>query len=179
MVKPTAKPPALYCDLISTAWGPIAAIWSDVGLWELGFPCADETAALAGIRVKEFTMLEAGREACLWSEELSRELQVYFQGFPVTFSVPVDWRLYTPFQTAVLTYTAGIPYGTTVSYQTVAQAIGNPKATRAVGGALNGNRTPLVVPCHRVVGANGSLTGFEGGIDLKRALLLLETEIVE
>ena len=173
------KPSALHYNLITTVWGPIAAIWSDVGLWELGFPRAEETAAFADIRAKDFTRLTAGHAACLWSEELSKELQLYFQGFPVTFGVPIDWRLYTPFQKAVLTYTAAIPYGTTVSYQTVAQAVGSPKAARAVGGAMHSNRTPLVVPCHRVVGANGSLTGFGGGLDMKRALLLLETEIVE
>jgi methylated-DNA-[protein]-cysteine S-methyltransferase len=61
-----------------------------------------------------------------------------------------------------------------LSYGTVAKAIGNPKAARAVGGALHINRTPIVVPCHRVVGSGGSLTGFGGGLDLKKALLLLE-----
>jgi len=90
--------------------------------------------------------------------------------------VPIDWRCYSPFQTAALKYTAAIPYGTTVSYQTVAQAVGSPKAARAVGGAMHSNRTPLVVPCHRVVGSNGSLTGFGGGLDMKKALLLLESQ---
>lgn len=173
------KPSALFASLITTNWGRIAAIWSDAGLWELGFPRAEENAAFADIRAPKFTRLMAGHEACLWCEELSKELQLYFQGFPVTFGVPIDWRCYTPFQKAVLTYTAGIPYGTTVSYQTVAQAVGSPKAARAVGGTMHRNRTPLVVPCHRVIGANGSLTGFGGGMDMKQALLLLESKIVE
>lgn len=170
------KPSALYYNVITTGWGQVAAVWSDAGLWELGFPRADELTAFDDIRAKEFSRLEAGHEAWLWAEQLSYELKLYFQGFPVDFTVPVDWRFYSPFQTAVLKYTADIPYGTTVSYQAVAQAVGSPKAARAVGGAMHSNRTPLVVPCHRVVGANGSLTGFGGGIDMKKALLLLETE---
>ena len=91
------------------------------------------------------------------------------------FGVPVDWRGYTPFQASVLQYTAGIAYGEKTTYGAIAQALGRPKAARAVGGSLHINRTPIVVPCHRVVGASGSLTGFAGGLDMKKALLLLES----
>ncbi|HWR42474.1 methylated-DNA--[protein]-cysteine S-methyltransferase [Sporomusa sp.] len=170
------KPADLYGNVITTGWGQVAAVWSDTGLWELGFPRPDEVLAFDDIHAKEPMRLEADHKASLWSEQLAYELKLYFQGFPIPFTVPVDWRFYSPFQMAVLTYTADIPYGTTVSYQAVAQAIGSPKAARAVGGALNSNRTPLVVPCHRVVGANGGLTGFGGGVDMKKALLLLESE---
>ena len=170
------EPSALYYNVIGTSWGQVAAVWSDIGLWELGFPRPDERAALADIRTKKISTLADDQEAGLWSEQLTDELRLYFQGFPVVFGVPVDWRRYSPFQKAVLTYTAAIPYGATVSYQDVAQAVGSPKAARAVGGAMHNNRTPLVVPCHRVVGASGSLTGFGGGLDMKKALLLLESE---
>lgn len=162
--------------LLTTSWGQLAAVWSDSGLWELGFPRTDAAAALADLQTREIKILPAGQAAGLWAEELEYELKLYFQGFPVTFAVPVDWRGYTPFQAAVLQYAADIPYGATVSYQAVAQAVGKPGAARAVGGAMHSNRTPLVVPCHRVVGANGCLTGFGGGLELKRALLLLENE---
>lgn len=170
------KPIPISYSLHTTAWGQLVAVWSDTGLWELGFPRPDEAAAFADIRAKDISKLDEGQAAWFWDEQLTHELKLYFQGFPVTFGVPVDWRGYTPFQTAVLTYTADIAYGATVSYQAVAQAVGSPKAARAVGGALHSNRTPLVVPCHRVVGANGSLTGFGGGLDMKKALLLLEQE---
>ncbi|MDF2874443.1 MAG: ogt 2 [Sporomusa sp.] len=169
------KPSGLYRNVISTGWGLVAAVWSDTGLWELGFPRPDERLAANDIRTQDAMRLEDGHKACLWSEQLAGDLKLYFQGFPISFSVPVDWRFYSLFQTAVLRYTADIPYGTTVSYQAVAQAIDRPRAVRAVGGALHNNRTPLVVPCHRVVGANGRLTGFGGGIDMKQALLLLES----
>jgi len=167
------KPAELYYSVIKTGWGQVVAVWSDNGLWELSFPQPAETVANdipAGMSV-----LTADKEAYLWSEQLATELRMYFQGFSVPFGVPVDWRSYSPFQKAALVYTAAIPYGSTASYQMVAQAIGSPKAARAVGGAMHSNRTPLVVPCHRVVGANGSLTGFGGGLDLKKALLLLES----
>lgn len=168
--------PFLCYSLITTSWGQVAAVWSDVGLWELGFPRQDQKAAFADINAKDIAELEPGQEACLWSEQLTHELKLYLEGYPVTFSVPIDWRFYSPFQTAVLRFTADIPYGTTVSYQQVAQAVGSPKAARAVGGAMHSNRTPIVVPCHRVVGADGSLTGFGGGLDMKKALLLLESQ---
>lgn len=171
-------PASLYSQIITTGWGLVAAVWSDTGLWALGFPRPDAQLAAAEVQCQQATVrpLAAGHRACLWSEQLAGDLRVYFQGFPVTFSVPLDWRAYSPFQTAVLQHTAAaIPYGTTVSYQAVARAIGKPGASRAVGGALHRNRTPLVVPCHRVVGANGRLTGFGGGLDLKKALLMLET----
>ncbi|WP_094603779.1 Methylated-DNA--protein-cysteine methyltransferase [Sporomusa silvacetica DSM 10669] len=168
------EPSALYYNVIKTSWGQVVAVWSDIGLWELGFPRPEERTAFDDIRSKKISTLAEGQEACLWSKQLTEELCLYFQGFPVAFGVPVDWRFYSPFQKAVLTYTATIPYGGTVRYQAVAQAVGSPKAARAVGGAMHNNRTPLVVPCHRVVGARGSLTGFGGGLDMKKALLLLE-----
>ncbi|QDR81907.1 methylated-DNA--[protein]-cysteine S-methyltransferase [Sporomusa termitida] len=172
------EPASLYGNTITTGWGLVAAVWSDTGLWALGFPRPAAQLAAADIQRPNGKVmpLAAGHKAGLWSEQLAGDLRLYFQGFPVTFSVPVDWRFYSPFQTAVLKFTAAeIPYGTTVSYQAVARAVGNPGASRAVGGALHNNRTPLVVPCHRVVGANGRLTGFGGGLEMKKALLILES----
>jgi len=107
---------------------------------------------------------------------LSRELKLFFAGERVDFAVPVDWAGYTPFQAAVLRYTAAIPYGVVAGYGQVAAAIGSPRAARAVGGALHINRTPVVVPCHRVVGADGRLVGFGGGLERKKALLNLEAD---
>lgn len=154
-----------FTTLLPTQWGYMAAVWTDLGLWDLEFPQKEPPALIV-------TEEEQIKE---WSEQLIKELNQYWQGFHVTFSIPVDWRGYTPFQTAVLKYTADIGYGQKMTYGAIAQALGRPKAARAVGGALHINRTPIVVPCHRVVGANGSLTGFAGGLDMKKALLLLES----
>lgn len=152
--------------ILETDWGYMKAVWTGQGLWSLDFPVKDKPEKQEG---------GITAEAKLWSVQLQKELNMYWRGFAVDFGVPLDWQGYTPFQKAVLLFTAGIPYGQTVSYGAVAKEIGRPKAVRAVGGALHINRVPIVVPCHRVVGANGSLTGFGGGLELKQALLLLES----
>lgn len=157
-------------NVLSTRWGFVAAVWSERGLWELTFPRRSAAEALGDLTTSDVEEATVGAMA----DELAKELKLYYSGYRVDFGVPVDWRGYTPFQTAVLKYTAGIPYGEVTTYGQLAAAVGSPQAARAVGGALHINRTPVVVPCHRVVGAGGSLTGFGGGLDLKKALLLLE-----
>ena len=84
-------------------------------------------------------------------------------------------RMRHRFQASVLDALLKIPYGETRSYQDIAEQIGNPKAVRAVGGANGSNPIPIIIPCHRVIGSNGTLTGFGGGLDSKRFLLDLET----
>ena len=103
-----------------------------------------------------------------------RQLGEYFDGARQRFEIELAPRA-TAFQAQVLEYLQLIPYGETRSYREVAVAIGNPKAVRAVGGANGSNPIPIIIPCHRVIGSNGSLTGFGGGIDTKRYLLDLES----
>jgi len=98
------------------------------------------------------------------------QLDAYFAGELRDFDVDLA-PSGTPFQLAVWQALASIPYGSTVSYGDIATAIGNPKATRAVGTANNRNPIALLVPCHRVIGANGSLTGYGGGLEMKSWLL--------
>jgi methylated-DNA-[protein]-cysteine S-methyltransferase len=102
------------------------------------------------------------------------ELGRYFAGTLRTFASPVR-PAGTEFQQRVWRELQRIPYGETVSYLDLATRIGNPKAVRAVGLANGANPLPIIVPCHRVIGSNGSLTGFGGGLPLKRALLDLES----
>ncbi len=102
-----------------------------------------------------------------------RELDAYFAGKLKTFSTRVAFNG-TAFQNACWTELTRIPYGETISYQELAKRIGNPKAVRAVGLANGANPIAIIVPCHRVIGSNGSLTGFGGGLPTKRALLDLE-----
>lgn len=156
--------------VMETPWGYSVAVWSDAGLWEIGFPKNDVEKALADIQTTNIT--EAVDHPL--AGPLVQQLKSYFKGFPIIFDIPVDWSGYTPFQAAVLRYTNEIGYGKVETYGEVARNIQRPKASRAVGGALHINRTPIVVPCHRVIGSNGSLTGFGGGLDMKAALLLLE-----
>lgn len=98
------------------------------------------------------------------------ELEEYFAGGRTRFALPLDLHG-TPFQVQVWNALVEIPYGTTVSYGVLARRIGRPAAVRAVGAANGRNPVAIVVPCHRVIGANGDLTGFGGGIERKRWLL--------
>ena len=103
-----------------------------------------------------------------------RELDEYFAGRRDAFEVAVDWSLYSDFGRRVLEATAAIPFGRTATYGEVAAQAGNPRASRAAGRALGANPVPIVVPCHRVLGAGGRLTGYTGGMHRKEALLRLE-----
>ena len=101
------------------------------------------------------------------------QLDEYFQGKRTTFSLPFKLTG-TPFQLAVWKELQNIPYGKTTSYKEIAQKINKPKAYRAVGMANNKNPFPIIIPCHRVIGSNGKLIGYAGGLKLKNYLLELE-----
>lgn len=106
-------------------------------------------------------------------EETKKQLEEYFQGIRKVFSVPLAPEG-TEFQKKVWKALTEIPYGETRSYGELAETVGNPKASRAVGMANHRNPIPILIPCHRVIGKNGSLTGYAGGLDKKT--VLLETE---
>jgi len=108
-------------------------------------------------------------------EQAVTELKEYFLGQRKSFDLPLDIEG-TPFRMKVWKELSKIPYGETISYKELASRIGNAKASRAVGGANNKNPIGIVVPCHRVIGANGALVGYEGGIDKKKWLLDFEKE---
>ncbi|WP_270511552.1 methylated-DNA--[protein]-cysteine S-methyltransferase [Megamonas funiformis] len=101
------------------------------------------------------------------------QLDEYIQGKRTTFSLPFKLTG-TPFQLAVWKELQNIPYGQTTSYKEIAQKINKPKAYRAVGMANNKNPLPIIIPCHRVIGSNGKLIGYAGGLKLKNYLLELE-----
>jgi methylated-DNA-[protein]-cysteine S-methyltransferase len=105
--------------------------------------------------------------------EVENQLTEYFDGTRTTFELPLT-MLGTPFQQRVWTALQEIPYGETISYGELAEQLGNPKASRAVGLANGKNPVSIIVPCHRVVGSNGDLTGYGGGIERKRHLLDFE-----
>ena len=106
-------------------------------------------------------------------DETSRQLEQYFRGDRREFDLPLAPQG-TAFQQSVWGQLRAIPYGEKISYLELARRIGNPKACRAVGAANGANPLSIVVPCHRVVGSNGSLTGFGGGLPIKKLLLELE-----
>lgn len=106
-------------------------------------------------------------------QKARQELEEYFAGIRREFDLPLHMHG-TEFQVKVWNALRQIPYGETCSYQDIAERIGNPKACRAVGGANNKNQILILVPCHRVIGKDGSLVGFGGGLDMKEYLLKLE-----
>jgi methylated-DNA-[protein]-cysteine S-methyltransferase len=106
-------------------------------------------------------------------DEVRRELDEYFEGRRREFDLPLDLRV-AEFPAAVLHELARVPYGQTDTYGRLAARAGRPRAARAVGTIMNRNPIPIVLPCHRIVGANGALTGYAGGLEVKRRLLELE-----
>ena len=131
-------------------------------------------SGLQAIDFTPFRPLEGERQdATPVAVETGRQLRAYFAGKLREFDLPLDLRG-TGFQLRVWNALLGIPFGETRSYLQIAQSIGAPAAIRAVGAANGANPIPIVVPCHRVIGANGKLVGYGGGLPLKKRLLELE-----
>lgn len=125
------------------------------------------------IRYVLFTDEEGNGTPSELSELAATQLSEYFAGKRKSFDLPLE-ALGTEFRKKVWAALTEIPYGETRSYKDIAESIGNPKACRAVGGANNKNPISIIIPCHRVIGAGGSLVGYGGGLDNKTLLLDLE-----
>lgn len=151
----------LYRSVVDSPLGPLTLLVSERGARAIHF------GNVAGP--------EAAQEAEARCRGLARQLREYFQRRRRTFDLELDWEG-TPFQQRVWSALLRIPYGATASYADVARQVRKPQAFRAVGGANRRNPLPIVVPCHRVVGSDGSLTGYAGttGLDKKAFLLDLE-----
>lgn len=131
----------------------------------------DALAARLGSRILRMTSTRGvGGEL----DAAVRELDEYFAGHRTAFDLPLDLSLSTGFRRTVLGHLREIAYGSTESYAQVAEAAGSPRAVRAVGSACATNPLPVIVPCHRVLRSDGSLGGYLGGLEAKRALLALE-----
>jgi len=144
--------------------GPLLVAASDAGLHALEFPQNRHP-------VRRWSTWEPGDHAVL--RETQSQLEAYFAGKLRQFDLPLAPRG-TAFQEEVWTTLAAIPYGSTWTYRDLANAVGRPTATRAVGAANGRNPLPIVLPCHRVIGTGGALTGFGGGLPTKEFLLHLE-----
>ena len=152
-------------DVTESPVGELFLASTDRGLCRISYRVEDQDEELArqfGVRVLRVPL-----------DDVRRELDEYFEGQRREFDLPLDLRV-APFHEAVLHELARVPYGRTETYGALAAKVGRPKAARAVGTVMNRNPIPIVLPCHRVVGANGSLTGYAGGLHVKRALLELE-----
>ncbi|MFT3964984.1 MAG: methylated-DNA--[protein]-cysteine S-methyltransferase [Sphingobium sp.] len=149
--------------------GTLTLVASDAGLaailWENDAPD----------RVRLGTLVENPGHGVL--AETARQLDDYFAGRRRTFDLPLDFRG-TDFQKSVWNALVAIPFGETRSYGEIARSLGRPGASRAVGAANGRNPISIVAPCHRVIGTNGSLTGFAGGLAAKDYLLRLEASLI-
>jgi len=157
-------------DVVDTPIGDLLVAASERGLATISFDSdpvdrLEQLARIAGPRV-----LRSPRSVDLARQELDE----YFQGGRRSFDLTVDLRALAPFTVSVLKELARVPYGETTTYGELARRVGHPRAARAVGTVMHHNRIPIVLPCHRVVGATGDLTGYAGGLDIKQALLELE-----
>jgi methylated-DNA-[protein]-cysteine S-methyltransferase len=140
---------------------------------EQGAVCAVSFGAVPG---GEPTRAELDRGGAVLVEAL-QQLRDYFAGERTDFDLPLQVRRGSEFERAVWAVIAAIPYGETLSYGAIARAVGDPGAAQAVGHACNRNPLPVIVACHRVIGSDGKLVGFGGGLDRKRWLLGLEARI--
>jgi methylated-DNA-[protein]-cysteine S-methyltransferase len=161
--------PSVVQSRIASPLGDIDLAASDVGLVGVWFVDQRHRPALldgpkAWPRQVEHLLLR----------KVDSQLQEYFAGKRTHFDVPLDINGGTIFQQSVWQALLKIPHGKTTSYGDISRQIGNPTAVRAVGSAVGRNPLSLIVPCHRVLGGNGSLTGYAGGLDRKTALLTLE-----
>jgi methylated-DNA-[protein]-cysteine S-methyltransferase len=157
-------------DLAETPIGTLLVATTERGLCRISFDPQPEREAewLAesfGVRV-----LRATKPV----DPVRRQLDEYFEGTRTRFELPVDLRPSAPFSREVLKRLAKVPYGEVTTYGALARAAHRPQAARAVGTVMNRNPIPIVLPCHRVVGASGSLVGYAGGLDRKETLLKLE-----
>jgi methylated-DNA-[protein]-cysteine S-methyltransferase len=161
----------VWLGTVDTSLGRFGAALTEQGLCCLMFPRAGISACTAWVRRHVPGARIAPANGRL--DRLAEELNGYLAGEVRDFSLPLDLRG-TPFQLAVWEAVANIPYGATRSYGEIAKLVGQPSDARAVGAANAANPVPIVVPCHRVIGSHGGLTGYGGGIDVKWRLLELE-----
>jgi methylated-DNA-[protein]-cysteine S-methyltransferase len=157
-------------DVVDSAIGPLFLAATDRGLCRVAFhpepdEYLDQLARAFGTRV-----LRSGSSV----DNARRQLDEYFAGTRHGFELDTDLRGAAPFARRVLGELARVPFGETTTYGALAERVDSPRAARAVGMVMNRNPIAIVLPCHRVVGSNGSLTGYAGGLELKERLLRLE-----
>ncbi|MBT9135797.1 MAG: Methylated-DNA--protein-cysteine methyltransferase, constitutive [Firmicutes bacterium] len=150
-----------------TAGGFVVLAYTITGLYALELPQAECKDGYPSV----------GETDPVWLQKLAADLGSYFNGEPVSFDCPFDYDFYPPFFKKVLTVCAKIAYGQRRTYGWLAAEVGLPRAARAVGQAMAKNRTPLVIPCHRVLRSDGGMGGFSGGLFWKEKLLALEAGV--
>jgi len=157
-------------DVVESPIGPLFVAASHQGLASISFDARPEAHLEKLARVAGPRVLRSPKSV----DATRLELDEYFEGRRRAFDLTLDLRGLPAFTLSVLRELARVPYGETTTYGALATKAGHPRAARAVGTVMNRNRIPIVLPCHRVVGADGSLVGYGGGLDIKAKLLELE-----
>lgn len=165
----------LSACIVSTPIGPLTLAVYHHCLCHIDFGTFTETEASLSEWAKKHGLPDRPVENDGECAEAARQILGYFSGERRTFNLPL-LLIGTPFQKKVWHALEEIPYGRTCSYKDIAEAVGSPKAVRAVGAANNRNPLPIVIPCHRVIGSNGSLVGYGGGLAIKRQILQMEKD---
>jgi methylated-DNA-[protein]-cysteine S-methyltransferase len=157
-------------DLTDSPIGPLLVAATERGVCRISFDPEPERELETLARAFGARVLRSPRPLA----RTRRELDDYFAGRRRVFELPVDLTVLPLFQRTVLEELVRVPFGQVETYGGLAARVGRPRAARAVGGALNRNPVPIVVPCHRVVGSTGKLVGYGGGLERKERLLALE-----
>lgn len=162
----------VYYQSFDTPAGKLTAVCDELSLWMLTWGSEPDPNHRISRRL--------GLHKAVWKAQAhsvlsvtEQQLNEYFQGKRRDFDLPIRWRG-SNFQKDVWAALQKIPYGHTLSYAALAMAAGNPSAVRAVANANGANALPIIIPCHRVIGSDGKLAGYTGGVDIKEALLEVE-----
>jgi methylated-DNA-[protein]-cysteine S-methyltransferase len=156
----------MYYGIQETIFGSFIIVGDDEGIKEVNCQAGKKVLEIDNNWIKDFKKIG----------EVARQIEAYTLGRLRTFDVNIA-PIGTDFQKIVWNELLKIPYGETVSYIHIAKAIGNPNASRAVGMANSKNPVQIIIPCHRIIGSNKTLTGYAGGIEMKKKLLQLEREV--
>jgi methylated-DNA-[protein]-cysteine S-methyltransferase len=167
------KRSTVFYNEMDSPLGPLTIVCSELGVCLIEFGSIDQTLTTIKVWMKKHFI----KGQLTFSEEkvqpIIEQLTQYFEGERVEFDLQID-LIGTRFQCLVWETLKKINYGETKSYKEIAKEIGAPKAVRAIGGANNKNPIPIIIPCHRVIGSNGALVGYGGGVDKKEILLEIE-----
>jgi methylated-DNA-[protein]-cysteine S-methyltransferase len=161
-------------DFVDSPVGPLFVATSKRGVCRISYDAEPDRELERLVRDFGLRVLRSAKPI----DTARRELDEYFEGRRRSFDLPLDVTFVAEFNRRVLRELARVPYGEVVTYGELAARAARPKAARAVGMVMNRNPLPIVLPCHRVVGSNGKLTGYAGGLDRKETLLRLEGAIL-
>ncbi|KGA96089.1 iron-sulfur binding protein [Alkalihalobacillus alcalophilus ATCC 27647 = CGMCC 1.3604] len=168
----------IFQDEMNSPIGPLTILATDKGVCHIHFGSFDKSTASLNARLKKLGLKGEYVSCNDTLTEVKKQLNEYFNGERKYFDVAIDLHG-TAFQQKVWNALMKIEYGETSSYKAVAEMIGSPKAVRAIGGANNQNPLPIIIPCHRVIGSNGNMVGYGGGLDKKEHLLMLEGSLAK